>query len=355
MRDVVGGRAPIVGSRLDPKARRGLVSPIEARVRLGLLYGDPIEEERLALSMRSWKSDVGTLLRTCAAAVMGGRVDAAPARRLRVVSATVDNVTPEEAIEMIFAPGRGDRGRVVAFAHPHALNLARFDRRLRADLEAADVVLPDGVGLRIAARILGSSLVANVNGTDLLPHLANAAVARKAKLALVGAKPGVAARAAENLRTSHAGLDIALVSHGYLDDAGTSDLLTELRALGPVVVLVGMGSPHQERWCRMASRAVPNATFVTVGGLFDFFSGDVQRAPIAVRELGLEWAYRLAQEPRRLAKRYLLGNPLFLALVLVDRVFGRPSRLETRGTVSPASQTETSKREQGREVRAQMT
>lgn len=342
--DVVRGRAPLVGSRLDPAAPRGFVSPIEARVDLGLLYDDARGAERALLARRTARTDAETIAKTCVARALGGGPGATTTDRPFIVSARVDNVTPERALELVFAAprtaqGETPRGRFIAFAHPHALNLAWSDGALRARLADADAVLPDGVGLRIAARIAGSPLVANVNGTDLLPLLCAEAVRRGTRLALVGAKEGVAARAAENLKSAHAGLDVALVSHGYLDARATQELLVRVRALGRVVVLVGMGSPAQEKWCHEARAHAPEATFVTVGGLFDFFSGDVPRAPLAVRELGLEWAFRMAQEPRRLAKRYLLGNPLFLGLATIGRLAGsgrwsRRDRTQSSSSVS---------------------
>jgi N-acetylglucosaminyldiphosphoundecaprenol N-acetyl-beta-D-mannosaminyltransferase len=321
LRDVVRGRAPLVGARIDPRARRGFVSPIEARLDLGVLYGDATIAERDALERRSLSSDAATLAKTCVARALGGgdRSERA-AKRPFIVSSRVDNVTIREALELVFQAPSNGQGRFIAFAHPHALNLARFDAGLRQRLAEADAVLPDGVGLRIAGRITGAPLVANVNGTDLLPLVCEEAARRGTKLALVGAKDGVAERAAHNLRDGYPGLQIPLVSHGYLDEPATKEILDRVRALGRVVVLVGMGSPAQERWCHAARALAPEATFVTVGGLFDFFSGDVPRAPLAVRELGLEWAFRMAQEPRRLGKRYLVGNPLFLGLAVLSRL-----------------------------------
>lgn len=325
--DVVRGRAAWVGSRTDPTAARGLFSPIEPRLSLGTLYDDPVEAERKALDERRSGFDFALVARIAIARALGG----APSRRRHarpwIVSSHVDNVTIPRALDLIFeAPTTPGQGRFVAFAHPHALNLARFDGVLRGHLADADVVLPDGVGLRVASRVLGTPLVANVNGTDLLPLLCKEAASRGVRLAFIGAKEGVARRAAENLTRAEPGLDVAFVTHGYLDAEATRDALASVRALGRVVVLVGMGSPVQERWCHAARAACPEATFVTVGGLFDFFSGDMPRAPLAIRELGLEWAFRLAQEPRRMAKRYLLGNPLFLGLSMWDRISRRPSR-----------------------------
>jgi N-acetylglucosaminyldiphosphoundecaprenol N-acetyl-beta-D-mannosaminyltransferase len=315
--DVARGRAPLIGSRLRPDAPRGFLSPVEARVGLGLAHetDDAIaatEAEQLAA--RSFRGD----LRTCVSAAIGMAVTPAsrvptPTRPL-LVSTRVDNVTADEAVARILARTNEARARMVHFVHPHALNLATLDDALRLQLAQADLVLADGVGLRVAARILGLGLHHNVNGTDLLPRLCGAIAAERTPLVLIGAAPGVAERCAANLRAATPGLEIPLVSDGFLDPARVDSLRTALRGLGRAIVLVGMGTPRQESfaWSHLAD--LPGVTAVTVGGLFDFFAGDVRRAPRAVRELGLEWAYRIAQEPRRLFARYALGNPAFLAL-----------------------------------------
>lgn len=328
--DVARGRARVVGSRLHPDAPRGFVSPIEARVRLGLDHEGRSEiarEERVRLEARSARADARALLSAAVAAVLAPRPSSEAPARPRVVSAYVDNLTADAAIARILergaAPGEGGRARMVHFVHPHALNLAVLDAALRAQLARADLVLPDGVGVRVAARILGVRMLHNLNGTDLLPRLCDEAAARDVPLALVGAAPGVAARCARNLRGSRPSLRIPIVESGFLDAARTASLRAELaelaRAHGRIVVLVGMGSPRQEAWAARHLRDLPGLTVVTVGGLFDFYAGDVPRAPPALRELGLEWVFRIAQEPRRLLARYALGNPAFLALAVAQR------------------------------------
>jgi N-acetylglucosaminyldiphosphoundecaprenol N-acetyl-beta-D-mannosaminyltransferase len=187
--------------------------------------------------------------------------------------------------------------------------------------------LPDGIGLRVAAAILGVALRHNLNGTDLLPLLCDRLAAESIPLALVGAAKGVADDCAKNLREKHAGLDVPLVSDGFLDDEASRRFADRARALGRAVVLVGMGSPRQEAWALRYLGDIPGLTVVTVGGLFDFFAGRVTRAPIAWRELGLEWAYRLMQEPRRLGARYLIGNPRFVASAIAQRISGRRAEI----------------------------
>lgn len=318
--DVVRRRSPLVGARLAKGGRRGFVSPVEARVHLGIAYGDLEAEERAYLERpRSFADDAKVALRALLAATLGlggGRAE----RRPFVVSAKVDNASLDEALSGILDRPRGGRARQVHFVHPHALNTAFANAALRAQLARADLVLPDGIGLRLAARLLGVSLRHNLNGTDLLPVLCARAAAEGIPLALVGAAEGIAEACRDRLLAATPGLSIPIAHHGYLDEEASRGIAQRIGALGRVIVLVGMGTPLQEDWAHRHLAALPECTAVTVGGLFDFFSGRMPRAPLALRELGLEWAFRLVQEPRRLARRYLVGNPLFLTLAALQRI-----------------------------------
>lgn len=235
-----------------------------------------------------------------------------------LVAAALDNLSIPEALERIFSP----RGKVVHFVHPHALNVACGDAALRGHLARADLALPDGVGLRLAGLILGFSLRDNVNGTDLLPSLCRRAAAEGRPLALIGAAPGVAEACAARLLAAHPGLQIPVVSHGFLGDEASRQVARRVAALDRPLALVAMGTPLQEAWIWKNLARLPAVTSLSVGGLFDFYSGRIPRAPLAWRKLGLEWLFRLRCEPRRLARRYLVGNPLFLLRAARQRLLG---------------------------------
>jgi N-acetylglucosaminyldiphosphoundecaprenol N-acetyl-beta-D-mannosaminyltransferase len=314
---VLGGRAPLVGSRLDPSAPRGFVSPIEARVHLGIPYGDLAREERDRIEASD--EILGVLLRAAVSRLLAGDGEASTGRPF-IVATHVDALTIDEALDRLIAPGPEERARVVHFVHPHALNLAAGDAELRDHLARADLVLPDGVGLRLAGRILGAALPHNLNGTDLLPLLCERLAAIGRPLCLVGAGPGVAEACARAFARLTPGLRVALVSHGFLSDGESRGIAASIARLRAPLVLVGMGTPLQERWAWRYLARLQGATVVTVGGLFDFYSGRIPRAPAALRELGIEWIWRLAQEPGRMFKRYVVGNPAFLLRVLEQRV-----------------------------------
>jgi len=158
----------------------------------------------------------------------------------------------------------------------------------------------------------------------VFPSLCQRAAEQGIPLALIGGRPGVAEACAQRMCEQLPTLKFALISPGFFPtEEAAKAVAAQIEKIGRVIVLVGMGSPRQEQWAWQFLRNSAGATVLTVGGLFDFFSGRVRRAPIVWREIGLEWLWRLVQEPRRLAKRYLVGNPLFLLLALEQRLRGR--------------------------------
>lgn len=322
LRDVLAGHAPWIGSRLDPDAPRGFVSPVEARFAMGIPYGDLLRDEREALAAHSARSAVSTLGRAAASQLVArlSQADDDAAARPFVVGAPLDRLSSDDAIEAILAPVDARHARIVCFVHPHCLNVALGDAGHRDRLARADLVLPDGVGLRLAGGLLGAPIAHNLCGTDVIPVLLARATARGVPIVMIGGRPGVADACAQTWSQSTPGLDVRIRRHGFLSPLEIEALRDELRGLGEAVVLVGMGSPIQERWAFEHLRDLPGLRVLTVGGLFDYFAGNVPRAPVVWRELGLEWLFRLRQEPRRLAKRYLLGNPLFLAAATAQRI-----------------------------------
>ena len=215
------------------------------------------------------------------------------------------------------------RGGIVLNANAHCLNLCHEDEGLRRFFAAADVVFCDGVGVRLAARMLGDELPERITYADWLPRLAALAEERGFSLFFLGARPGVAREAARRLEASHPGLKIAGVRHGYFDHrAGSPEngaVVAEVNAARPDVLLVGLGMPLQERWLMENRRRLDVGVALTGGAVFDYASGRLRRGPCLLTDNGLEWLARLIVEPRRLWRRYLLGNPLFLARVLAQR------------------------------------
>ena len=146
----------------------------------------------------------------------------------------------------------------------------------------------------------------------MLPLLCQKMQNRQESIFLLGAKPGVAERTAQRLLQQYPQLKIAGVHHGYFDKDNAAHVIHHVNASGADLMLVGMGSPHQEEFILNHQHDLGCKTVLAVGGLFDFYSGDIKRAPLWLREIGFEWAYRLYQEPKAKFHRYIIGNPRFL-------------------------------------------
>jgi len=215
------------------------------------------------------------------------------------------------------------RGGIVLNVNAHCLNLLHEDEGLRDFFAAADVVFCDGAGVRLAARMLGDCLPERITYADWLPRLAALAEERGFSLFFLGARPGVAEEASARLRRSHPDLKIVGVRHGFFDHrVGSTEneaVVAEINAARPDVLFLGLGMPLQERWLMENHRRLDVGVALTGGAVFDYASGRLRRGPRLLTDNGFEWLARLLVEPRRLWRRYLLGNPLFLARVLAQR------------------------------------
>ncbi len=200
----------------------------------------------------------------------------------------------------------------------NAMNLAYRRPRFRKELTSAEAVFCDGEGVRLAARILGRRLPPRITYADWMWQLAAWGAAEGVRFFFLGAEPGVAAEAARRLRERHPRLQVVGVQHGFWRRDGLVDeaVVERLNQTDPDVLLLGLGMPMQELWL---GRHWPNLTArvgLTGGACFDFISGNLARCPPWMRRHGLEWLYRLGQEPVRLFGRYVLGNPWFLSRIL---------------------------------------
>lgn len=210
---------------------------------------------------------------------------------------------------------------ILAFVNAHSLNVTVRDEDYRQILQDADLVLNDGIGLTIAARVRGRRFPANLSGIDFTPRLL-AAVGPGVPVFLLGGKHGVAERAAANLAERIPGLSIAGSAHGHFTDVELPELLGRIRVTGARILLVDMGNPTQDRWLADHLAETGARLGVAVGGYLDFAAEAVTRTPDWVRRARLEWLGRLGREPGRLCRRRrsVLGNPLFLIRVLAERI-----------------------------------
>lgn len=297
------------GARWD--VRPGLVSLHAVRERARVAHVPEADTDCEFVYMQSPLGDAGLLARALPSSILPA---AAPdtVEELSFFGVSIANTTMDEAVTWIVEKADGEAAASVAFVNPDCLNIAYRDPSYREILTTTTRVLPDGIGLNVACRMVGTSLRANINGTDLFPRLCTAAATAGRSLYLLGGRPGIADAAATAMTARYPSLRIAGTHDGFVADAGHDALVEAINASGASVLLVGLGAPRQERWIAKHAGALRVPVRIGVGGLFDYYSGRIPRAPVWMRESGLEWVWRLAQEPGRLWRRYLIGNPLFL-------------------------------------------
>lgn len=187
---------------------------------------------------------------------------------------------------------------------------------LQAQMSAADtIIVNDGIGMDIASLLVHrQGFIENLNGTDFTPRFLQS-LGANGRVFLLGAKPGIAQRAATALR-QHYAINVVGVRNGYDEANNTAEVIEEINRSQANVVLVAMGNPHQERWILEQRGQLSAQLLMGVGALFDFLAGDKSRAPALVQRLRMEWFYRLCLEPSRLLRRYTIDIVQFLILCL---------------------------------------
>jgi N-acetylglucosaminyldiphosphoundecaprenol N-acetyl-beta-D-mannosaminyltransferase len=227
---------------------------------------------------------------------------------------------PPELLRTICDWAAEGRTRRVMYVNAHVVNQSRTTTGLGEALRRADLVYCDGYGVRLAARVLGRPVPHRMTGADWIWDLAALCEQAGQSLYLLGSEPPIAREAAARLRQRHPDLDVVGSHHGYfeLGSPHNERVIEHINEHPARLVLVGMGTPKQELWVDRYAERLDGAVVWTVGALFDYVSGHMPRAPRWLADNGLEWIFRLAIEPRRMWRRYLLGNPAFLSRVLSE-------------------------------------
>ena len=208
--------------------------------------------------------------------------------------------------QIVDLPPRGHSR--MAFVNAHSLNLSHELPEFRAALTRCDLLLNDGIGTQLAARLRGRHFPENLNGTDFIPRILALAAEREWRVFLYGGRPGVAERASHALQRGIPGLTIVGTANGYAE----ADVVAQVAATYADLVLVALGQPLQELWLDTNLNRTHCTLGIGSGAFLDFAAGQVPRAPEWMSSFGLEWLFRLSREPQRLWRRYLLGNPVFL-------------------------------------------
>jgi len=192
----------------------------------------------------------------------------------------------------------------------------RSDKDLAQSILAADLIGADGVPLVWASRLFGTRLPGRVNGTDLMYRLLERASEKGYRVFFFGAKEEVLQRVLEVVHKQYTGVQIAGSHHGYFTAGEELAIVNKIRVAEPDILLIAFGTPKKELWVKRYLSATGVPVIHGVGGSFDVMAGVVRRAPFWMQRSGLEWFFRLLQEPRRMWRRYLITNTLFVLLVL---------------------------------------
>ena len=244
--------------------------------------------------------------------------------RISFAGIRIDRLTMQEAINEIEELIRKERSSYVVTPNTAHVVLLQKDKDFRRVYQGATLVVPDGISLLWGAKILGRPLKEKVSGSDLLPSFCKVAAKKGYRLFFLGGGPGVAAKAARILSQKNPGLKIVGTyspPFGFENDGKHSrQIVQTIRETKPDVLFVGLGAPKQEKWIWKYKDELGVPISIAVGAAFDFVARTVRRAPNWMQKCGLEWIFRLCQEPGRLWKRYLIGNLIFLWLVSKELV-----------------------------------
>jgi N-acetylglucosaminyldiphosphoundecaprenol N-acetyl-beta-D-mannosaminyltransferase len=232
----------------------------------------------------------------------------------------IDLAQPPDLLRTVSSWATQPRTRRVMYVNAHVVNQSQVTPGLAEALRRADLVYCDGYGVRLAARAMHLEVPHRMTGADWIWSLAALCELSGVSIYLLGSEPPLARQAAARLARWYPGLEIAGAHHGFfeLDSPHNERVIEDIIEHRPRIVLVGMGTPKQELWVDRYADRLGGAVVWTVGALFDYVSGRTPRAPRWLADNGLEWIFRLAIEPHRMWRRYLIGNPVFLSRVLAE-------------------------------------
>lgn len=229
-----------------------------------------------------------------------------------IMGIPVDNVNMQEAMEKVFSFLDADKNHMLFTPNAEIMMAAIKDKRLGDILRAADLIIPDGAGVVLASRIIGRPLKEKVSGFDLCRNLF-IQQKRPLKVFLLGAKPFVAEEAASRIQEANPLIKITGTHDGYFTEQQDPEIISRINGSGAELLLVALGAPKQEMWISKYKEQLKVKVCIGVGGTIDILSGKKEAAPDFFRNNGLEWLYRLYQEPKRFGRMMALPKYILLA------------------------------------------
>lgn len=247
-------------------------------------------------------------------------MDSMRPKRIEVLGVPVDVVNMEVALATVEKMLAGDKAETVIAVNPEKIIKAQSDPMLLSRLRNAGLLVPDGIGVVLAAKFFGLARMQRVPGSELMPAICERAALKGYKVFLFGASPETNLRAVEVLLKRYPGLQIVGYQDGYIKDQDMPKLIEKINSSNAEILFIALGSPKQELWMETYSPELKVKVCQGVGGTFDVIAGHVKRAPLFFRKLHLEWFYRLASQPKRLVRQSAL--PKFVMQVFRKKFLG---------------------------------
>ncbi|WP_073589108.1 WecB/TagA/CpsF family glycosyltransferase [Anaerocolumna xylanovorans] len=240
-------------------------------------------------------------------------------KRIVILDTNIDALTARETVDVVEQYVIKKEPLHLMGVNADKINMLNENKRLKEIVNGCGVINADGISVILAGRFLGKALPERVAGIDLMQDLIDLCAKRGYKIYLLGAKEEIVKRVAEILKEKYKGLNIVGFHNGYFKEDRWFEIKEEIEAKQPDFVFVGITSPLKEYLVDYLQGQGLNCVFMGVGGSFDVISGAIPRAPEWMQRMNLEWLFRVMQEPRRLFKRYFVGNWKFLMLLMKEK------------------------------------
>jgi len=243
-------------------------------------------------------------------------------KSINILGSNIHKLTIQDVIGEIESALNNQTPLTITALNPDKINQTLRQPSLRAMYGQFDIVAPDSIGVLLAARILHNPLMNERIGGDILsPHLYEMAKHRNIRFYFLGGKEGIAKQAANKITQAYPWLNIVGVHNGYFDQNENTHIIRQINQLSPNIVFVGLGAPLENTWIVSNALHLRPCVLITMGGYFDHVLRRIDCYPKWVNYLKINWLYRLCSEPKRLWRRYLVGNPLFLLRILKHHLF----------------------------------
>lgn len=237
--------------------------------------------------------------------------------KVEILGIPIDNVNSADAVQISKNFIDYSSNKIIITPNSEMLLYASMEPELKKIIKSADMVVPDGAGVILASKILGNGLKERVPGVDLVKSLLDLGNEKGYRFYFLGGTREVAKKVKERVSKDFPGISIK-AHHGYFDKEAEKDIIKELKEEEIEVLLVGMGTPRQEKWLSQHLPELNVSVSMGVGGSFDVLVGEKKRAPLVMQNLNLEWLYRLLQEPKRVWRMKAL--PVFIIKVFTERI-----------------------------------